>query len=86
MTPANRPLCLYQLEEERSKRETLVKEYLAEITRLWDKLRVEEEEREEFMMSNVGLTMDVIRAVSDSGDFSILRQCATSSDTKELFV
>ncbi|KAI8603933.1 microtubule associated protein-domain-containing protein [Dissophora ornata] len=50
------------LEEERSKRETLVKEYLAEITHLWDKLRVEEEEREEFMMSNVGLTMDVIRA------------------------
>ncbi|KAG0326374.1 hypothetical protein BGZ99_009614 [Dissophora globulifera] len=49
------------LEDERSKREVLVKEHLADITRLWDKLRIEEDEREEFMMSNIGLTMDIIR-------------------------
>ncbi|KAG0216492.1 hypothetical protein BGX28_000006 [Mortierella sp. GBA30] len=49
------------LEDERSQRESLVKEHLAEITRLWDKLRIEDEEREEFATTHVGLTMDTIR-------------------------
>ncbi|KAF9958930.1 hypothetical protein BGZ72_010611 [Mortierella alpina] len=49
------------LEDERSQRETLVKEHLAEITQLWDKLRIEDDEREEFAASHVGLTMDTIR-------------------------
>ncbi|KAG9326874.1 hypothetical protein KVV02_001398 [Mortierella alpina] len=49
------------LEDERSQRETLVKEHLTEITQLWDKLRIEDDEREEFSASHVGLTMDTIR-------------------------
>ncbi|KAI1321178.1 hypothetical protein EDD11_007744 [Mortierella claussenii] len=50
------------LEDERSKREALVKEHMVDITRLWDKLRIDEDEREEFVTSHVGLTMDTIRA------------------------
>ncbi|KAF9191309.1 hypothetical protein BGZ51_007487 [Haplosporangium sp. Z 767] len=50
------------LEDERSKRERLVKDHLAEITRLWDKLRIEDDDREEFVASHVGLDMDNIRA------------------------
>ncbi|KAG0370829.1 microtubule associated protein-domain-containing protein [Gamsiella multidivaricata] len=49
------------LEDERSKRETLVKDHMSTITSLWDKLRIEEDEREEFLTAHVGLTMDVIR-------------------------
>ncbi|KAK3815373.1 MAG: microtubule associated protein-domain-containing protein [Benniella sp.] len=50
------------LEDEFSKREVLVKDHLAAITRLWDKLRIEDDEREEFMTNHVGLSLDTIRA------------------------
>ncbi|KAF9208640.1 hypothetical protein BGZ49_008208 [Haplosporangium sp. Z 27] len=50
------------LEGERSKREAIVKEHQEDIIRLWDKLRIEEDEREEFLTNHIGLTMDIIRA------------------------
>ncbi|KAF9218047.1 hypothetical protein BGZ59_000021 [Podila verticillata] len=49
-------------EEERVKREALVKEHIADITRLWDRLRIDDEEREEFMTTNIGLTMGTIQS------------------------
>ncbi|KAF9357462.1 hypothetical protein BGX34_009357 [Mortierella sp. NVP85] len=50
------------LEDESSKRQVLVKDHLTAITRLWDKLRIEDDEREEFMTNHVGLSLDTIRA------------------------
>ncbi|KAG0037313.1 hypothetical protein BGZ82_002741 [Podila clonocystis] len=51
-----------KLEEERVKREVLVKEHIADITRLWDRLQIDDEEREEFITTNIGLTMDTIQS------------------------
>ncbi|KAF9926828.1 hypothetical protein BGZ65_007091, partial [Modicella reniformis] len=50
------------LEDERSKREMFVKDHLTKIIQLWDKLRIEKDEREEFIASHVGLTMNTVRA------------------------
>ncbi|KAF9354039.1 hypothetical protein BGX26_008192 [Mortierella sp. AD094] len=50
------------LEGERSKRETIVKEHQEGIIQLWDKLHIDEDEREEFLTNHIGLTMDIIRA------------------------
>ncbi|KAG0084886.1 hypothetical protein BGZ92_009480 [Podila epicladia] len=51
-----------KLEEERVKREALVKEHIADITRLWDRLHIDDEEREEFITTHIGLTMDTIQS------------------------
>ncbi|KAG0002859.1 hypothetical protein BGZ79_002164 [Entomortierella chlamydospora] len=50
------------LEGERSKRETIVKEHQEIIIQLWNKLHIDEDEREEFLTDHIGLTMDIIRA------------------------
>ncbi|KAF9436959.1 hypothetical protein BGZ76_002410 [Entomortierella beljakovae] len=50
------------LENERSKREAIVKEHKEDIIRLWDKLHFDDEEREDFFTNHVGLTMDIIKA------------------------
>ncbi|KAF9410563.1 hypothetical protein BGZ94_001604 [Podila epigama] len=49
------------LEAERSKREELVKEHLAEIMKLWDRLQIGEDHREQFTTSHIGLSMETIR-------------------------
>ncbi|KAF9329348.1 hypothetical protein BG006_007564 [Podila minutissima] len=51
-----------KLEEERVKREALVKEHIADIIRLWDRLQIDDEEREEFITMHIGLTMDTIQS------------------------
>ncbi|KAF9322249.1 hypothetical protein BG003_003260 [Podila horticola] len=51
-----------KLEDERVKREALVKEHIADITKLWDRLRIDDEEREEFITAHIGLTMDTIQS------------------------
>ncbi|KAF9583180.1 hypothetical protein BGW38_010076, partial [Lunasporangiospora selenospora] len=53
------------LEAERLKRDALVKEHLADITKLWDRLRIDEDDREKFMSEHVGLTKNVIRAYKE---------------------
>ncbi|KAF9115005.1 hypothetical protein BGX27_009224 [Mortierella sp. AM989] len=56
------------LEGERSKREDIVKENQIDIVRLWDKLHIDEDEREEFLTNHIGLTMDIIRAYKSELD------------------
>lgn len=40
-----------------------MKEHIADITKLWDRLRIDDEEREEFITAHIGLTMDTIQSV-----------------------
>ncbi|KAG0051541.1 hypothetical protein BGZ83_003582 [Gryganskiella cystojenkinii] len=56
------------LESERQRRKILLKEHLTEISSLWDKLRIEEKDQEEFLTTHDGLTLEDIRAHKEELD------------------
>ncbi|KAG0377687.1 hypothetical protein BGX24_005626 [Mortierella sp. AD032] len=53
------------LREERSRRELILHEHQAEVTRLWEKLRIDEEEQQEFQAEHTGFGAETIRAYKD---------------------
>ncbi|KAG0347319.1 hypothetical protein BG004_007976 [Podila humilis] len=53
------------LEDERAQRGAILQKRMADITRLWEKLRIDEEEREEFMSMHLGLSSDTIQSYKD---------------------
>ncbi|KAG0297130.1 hypothetical protein BGZ96_007681 [Linnemannia gamsii] len=54
-----------ELQIERSRREIVLQELQAEVTRLWDKLRIDDEEREKFMAEHRNLCVETIRAFKE---------------------
>ncbi|KAF9905124.1 hypothetical protein EC991_002010 [Linnemannia zychae] len=53
------------LQEERLKRESKLREHQASVGRLWDKLRIDEVERQEFVAEHTGFSAETIRAYKD---------------------
>ncbi|KAF9931869.1 hypothetical protein FBU30_009449 [Linnemannia zychae] len=51
--------------DERSRREKVLQEHQAEVTGLWEKLRIDKEERESFLAQHSGLDIECIRAYKD---------------------
>ncbi|KAG0060161.1 hypothetical protein BGZ89_012497 [Linnemannia elongata] len=54
-----------ELQVERSRREIVLQELQAEVTRLWDKLRIDVDEREEFLTGHRTLCVETIRAFKE---------------------
>ncbi|KAG9068009.1 hypothetical protein KI688_011600 [Linnemannia hyalina] len=54
-----------ELQVERSRREIVLQELQADVTRLWDKLRVDVDEREEFLAGHRTLCVETIRAFKE---------------------
>ncbi|KAF9107141.1 hypothetical protein BGX29_007202 [Mortierella sp. GBA35] len=50
------------LQDERTRREKVLQDHQAEVTRLWERLRIDEDERKCFLAEHGGLGIDTIRA------------------------